>query len=122
MHIRQRDESMESFIIRFNKERLQIPGLSEELACTAFTMGVNDDGLLRKLHGLKGYPQTMDEMMTIAKAYVKQEKSIAMNHAVRKKQDVATNSESNREHQSSRNRGRSDSNQHPYSRSDHREE
>ncbi|XP_021991865.1 uncharacterized protein LOC110888657 [Helianthus annuus] len=42
LHIRRRDnETVESFIARFNKESLAIPGVTNDLACGAFLQGVN---------------------------------------------------------------------------------
>ncbi|XP_022014163.1 uncharacterized protein LOC110913649 [Helianthus annuus] len=68
LHIRRRDnETAENFIVRFNKESLAIPGVTNDLACGAFLQGVNDDELLRTLYGRDGVPPTIDEILRIAK-------------------------------------------------------
>jgi hypothetical protein len=37
-----------------------------------FMQGLDDDHLIRKLHGPDGIPHTMEALMHIAKVYVKQ--------------------------------------------------
>ncbi|XP_022014008.1 uncharacterized protein LOC110913490 [Helianthus annuus] len=108
LHIRRRDnETVENFIIRFNKESLAIPGVTNDLACGAFLQGVNDDELLRTLHGRDGVPPTIDEILRIAKVYVIQEKAVAASHAANRKKEALKNQEE-REHRGSRGKGRGD--------------
>ncbi|XP_022031283.1 uncharacterized protein LOC110932239 [Helianthus annuus] len=108
LHIRRRDnETVENFIIRFNKESLAIPGVTSDLACGAFLQGVNDDELLRTLHGRDGVPPTIDEILRIAKVYVIQEKAVAASHAANRKKEALKNQEE-REHRGSRGKSRGD--------------
>ncbi|XP_021971565.1 uncharacterized protein LOC110866728 [Helianthus annuus] len=94
LHIRRRDnETVENFIVRFNKESLAIPGVTNVLACGAFLQGVNDDELLRTLHGRDGVPPTIDEILRIAKVYVIQEKAVAASHAANRKKEAMKNQE-----------------------------
>ncbi|XP_022003389.1 uncharacterized protein LOC110900837 [Helianthus annuus] len=86
LHIRRRDnETVESFIVRFNKEGLEIPGVTNDLACGTFLQGVNDDKLLKTLYGRDGVPSTIEEILRIAKVYVTQEKTVAASHAANRK-------------------------------------
>ncbi|KAD0423211.1 hypothetical protein E3N88_44289 [Mikania micrantha] len=62
--------------IRYNLESLQINGTTEALKVAGFIHGVRDKHLIRKLHGVNGTPEDMNTLMTIAKAYVQQEKSV----------------------------------------------
>ncbi|XP_022003426.1 uncharacterized protein LOC110900876 [Helianthus annuus] len=107
-HIRRRDnETVESFIVRFNRESLAIPGVTNDLACGAFLQGVNDDELLRTLYGRDGVPPTIDEILRIAKVYVTQEKTVAASHAANRKKE-AQKSQDDREQRSSKGKRRGD--------------
>ncbi|KAD4982873.1 hypothetical protein E3N88_19544 [Mikania micrantha] len=55
---------------------LQINGTTEALKVAGFIHGVRDKHPIRKLHGVNGTPEDMNSLMTIAKAYVQQEKSV----------------------------------------------
>ncbi|KAD5961337.1 hypothetical protein E3N88_12810 [Mikania micrantha] len=70
------NETVEEFIVRYNLESLQINGTTEALKVAGFIHGVRDKHLIRKLHGVNGTPEDMNALMTIAKAYVQQEKSV----------------------------------------------
>ncbi|XP_022007353.1 uncharacterized protein LOC110906547 [Helianthus annuus] len=108
LHIRRRDnEIVESFIVRFNKESLAIPGITNDLACGAFLQGVNDDELLRTLYGRDGVPSTIDEILRTAKVYVTQEKTVAANHAANRKKE-AQKSQDDREQWNSKGKNRGD--------------
>ncbi|XP_022032871.1 uncharacterized protein LOC110933979 [Helianthus annuus] len=108
LHIRRRDnETVENFIIRFNKESLAIPGVTNDLACGAFLQGVNDDELLRTLHGRDGVPPTIDEILRIAKVYVIQEKAVAASHAANRKKEALKNQEE-KDHRGSKGKSRGD--------------
>ncbi|KAD4586583.1 hypothetical protein E3N88_24184 [Mikania micrantha] len=53
-----------------------INGTTEALKVAGFIHGVRDKHLIRKLPGVNGTPEDMNALMTIAKAYVQQEKSV----------------------------------------------
>ncbi|XP_022015448.1 uncharacterized protein LOC110915089 [Helianthus annuus] len=108
LDIRRRDnETVEKFIIGFNKESLAIPGMTNDLACGAFLQGVNDDELLRTLHGRDGVPPTIDEILRIAKVYVIQEKVVAASHAANRKKEALKNQEE-KDHRGSKGKSRGD--------------
>ncbi|KAC9158011.1 hypothetical protein E3N88_46282 [Mikania micrantha] len=70
------NETVKEFILRYNLESLQINGRTEALMVAGFIHGVRDRHLIRKLHGVNGTPEDMNSLMTIAKAYVQQEKLV----------------------------------------------
>ncbi|XP_021995379.1 uncharacterized protein LOC110892526 [Helianthus annuus] len=74
---------------------------------------VNDDELLRTLHGRDGVPPTIDEILRIAKVYVIQEKAVAASHPANRKKEALKNQE-DREQRGSKGKGRGDR----YQRSD----
>jgi hypothetical protein len=87
LHIwRQDGESVESSITRFNRESLQIGGVSEDLMIAGSMQWV--DHLIRKLHGPDSIPHTMEALMQIAKIYVKQEKTVALSRRSGKSKEV----------------------------------
>ncbi|KAK1436630.1 hypothetical protein QVD17_02412 [Tagetes erecta] len=62
-------ESLEQFLIRFNKESMQIQGASDQLRISGFCHGVRSVQLVEKLH--EDLPQTMEVLMDRARAFVK---------------------------------------------------
>jgi len=77
MHnIRRRDgDRVEEFIVRYNKENLQIKGAGEHLRVSGFN-GVRNNDLVRMIHR-DGAPETIEEIMEIAKARVRAENACA---------------------------------------------
>jgi len=76
-NIRRRDgERVEEFIVRYNKESLQIKGAGEDLRVSGFIHGVRNDDLVRMIHR-DGAPETIEEVMEIAKAWVRAENACA---------------------------------------------
>ncbi|XP_076889098.1 uncharacterized protein LOC143539763 [Bidens hawaiensis] len=74
--VRKDNETLKDFITRFNKEGLNIGGVSEELLRAAFRQNVKCDDLIRNLTGKDGMPQRWDDVMTAAKRYARMEKSL----------------------------------------------
>ncbi|KAI3807946.1 hypothetical protein L1987_23884 [Smallanthus sonchifolius] len=78
MYIRRRDnESIEDFITRYNKEALQIGGVSEDLMKVGFTQGARSEELIRCLRGRDGMPKTWSEIMTASKIFARTEKALS---------------------------------------------
>ncbi|KAI3807942.1 hypothetical protein L1987_23880 [Smallanthus sonchifolius] len=87
MYIRRRDnESIEDFITRYNKEALQIGGVSEDLMKVGFTQGARSEELIRCLRGRDGMPKTWSEIMTASKIFARTEKALSNQRVTEKKE------------------------------------
>ncbi|KAK1433246.1 hypothetical protein QVD17_10155 [Tagetes erecta] len=62
-------ENLEQFLVRFNKESMQIQGASDQLRISGFCHGVRNTQLVEKLH--EDLPQSMEVLMDRARAFVK---------------------------------------------------
>ncbi|MFS7921869.1 putative retrotransposon gag domain-containing protein [Helianthus anomalus] len=60
-------EGLEDFITRFNKECLEIGGVSEQLMRCHFKKAIRCDSLIRTITGKDGMPKEWDKLMEAAK-------------------------------------------------------
>ena len=75
MSIRQReDETLRSYITRFNKEALSIDEAEDKILVAAFTNGLRKDNLLFSLY--KNNPKTMSEVLCRATKYMNAEDAL----------------------------------------------
>ena len=73
--IKQREnESLQSFITRFNREALTINEMNDKLLLVAFHNGVNSDLFIHKLYEQE--PQTMAELVHSAQNFMNEEDTI----------------------------------------------
>lgn len=74
-NIKRKDsETVEQFMIRFNKESLQISGVVDQIRVSGFCHGVRHNQLVEKLH--EDLPQSMEVLMDRAKSFVKGKKCL----------------------------------------------
>ncbi|XP_076932259.1 uncharacterized protein LOC143597731 [Bidens hawaiensis] len=67
--VRRDNESLESFITRFNNDILNIGGISEDMLRGAFRVNAKSPEMVRCLIGRDGMPQTWDGIMSAAKVF-----------------------------------------------------
>ncbi|XP_021996337.1 uncharacterized protein LOC110893540 [Helianthus annuus] len=72
-------EGLEDFITRFNKECLEIGGVSEQLMRCHFKKAIRCDSLIRTITGKDGMPKEWDKLMEAAKIVAQTEESLAGN-------------------------------------------
>ncbi|XP_076931508.1 uncharacterized protein LOC143596688 [Bidens hawaiensis] len=72
--IRRDNESLENFITRFNNERLNIGGISEDMLRGAFRVNARSPEMVRCLTGRDGMPMTWDAITSAAKVFAATEK------------------------------------------------
>ncbi|KAJ0870483.1 putative retrotransposon gag domain-containing protein [Helianthus annuus] len=70
-------EGLEDFITRFNKECLEIGGVSEQLMRCHFKKAIRCDSLIRTITGKDGMPKEWDKLMEAAKIVAQTEESLA---------------------------------------------
>ena len=63
-----RNESLQSFITRFNREVLTVDEMDDKLMLVAFHNGVSSDLFIHKLYDQK--PQTMAELVHLAQSFM----------------------------------------------------
>ena len=66
-----RNESLQSFITRFNREVLTVDEMDDTLMLVAFHNGVSSDLFIHKLYDQK--PQTMAELVHLAQSFMNAE-------------------------------------------------
>ena len=66
-----RNESLQSFITRFNREVLTVDEMDDKLMLVAFHNGVSSDLFIHKLYDQK--PQTMAELVHLAQSFMNAE-------------------------------------------------
>ncbi|XP_076934710.1 uncharacterized protein LOC143601099 [Bidens hawaiensis] len=78
--VRRNNESIEDFITRFNNESLNIGGVSEDMLRGTFHKNVKSDELIWTLTGRDGMPTSWDEIMSAAKLFARNQKTLATNN------------------------------------------
>ncbi|XP_022041300.1 uncharacterized protein LOC110943876 [Helianthus annuus] len=76
---RRENEGLEDFITRFNKECLEIGGVSEQLMRAHFKKAIRCDSLIRTITGKDGMPKEWDKLMEAAKIVAQTQESLAGN-------------------------------------------
>ncbi|GJS79991.1 hypothetical protein Tco_0729872 [Tanacetum coccineum] len=75
-HVKQREgESTEAFMERYTSESLMFKGASEIMRISGFMHGITHPGLIKRLND--NIPKTVDEMMSVTKAFIHGEKAAA---------------------------------------------
>ncbi|XP_021994940.1 uncharacterized protein LOC110891541 [Helianthus annuus] len=74
---RRENEGLEDFITRFNKECLEIGGVSEDLMRAHFKKAIRCDSLIRTITGKDDIPKEWDKLMAAAKIVAQTEESLA---------------------------------------------
>ena len=69
-----KNESLRSFITRFNREALTVDEMDDKLLLVAFNNGVNSDLFIHKLY--EHEPQTMAELAHSAQSFINTEDAI----------------------------------------------
>ncbi|GJW65969.1 reverse transcriptase domain-containing protein [Tanacetum coccineum] len=83
-HVKQREgESTEAFMERYTSESLMFKGAPELMRISGFIHGITHPGLIKRLND--NIPKTVDEMMSVTKAFIRREKAAA-NQSKRKGQ------------------------------------
>ncbi|XP_022041109.1 uncharacterized protein LOC110943684 [Helianthus annuus] len=74
---RRENKGLEDFITRFNKECLEIGGVSEDLMHAHFKKAIRCDSLIRTITGKDGMPKEWDKLMAAVKIVAQTEESLA---------------------------------------------
>ncbi|XP_022014472.1 uncharacterized protein LOC110913967 [Helianthus annuus] len=70
------NESLESFVIRYNKECLEIGGIADQMARNHFIRVVKDDEMVMTLSGKEGLPEKWDDVIAAVKMYTQTQRSL----------------------------------------------
>ncbi|XP_021971866.1 uncharacterized protein LOC110867027 [Helianthus annuus] len=73
---RRENEGLEDFITRFNKECLEIGGVSEDLMRAHLKKAIRCDSLIRTIMGRDSMPKEWDKLMAAAKVVARTEESL----------------------------------------------
>ena len=69
-----KDETLRSYITRFNKEELSIDEINDKILIVAFTNGLRNENFLFSLY--KNYPKTMTDVLYRVIKYVNVEDTL----------------------------------------------
>ncbi|XP_021979767.1 uncharacterized protein LOC110875879 [Helianthus annuus] len=70
------NESLESFVIRYNKECLEISGITDQMARNHFILAVKDNEMVMTISGKEGLPEKWDDIMAAVKTYAQTQRSL----------------------------------------------
>ncbi|XP_021984721.1 uncharacterized protein LOC110880510 [Helianthus annuus] len=105
---RREGEGLEYFITRFNKEFLEIGGVSEDLMRTHFKKAISCDSLIRTIIGRDGMPKEWDKLMATSKIVVQTKESLTggrSNHYSDNQYSRINAQDSNRRNKKNKNSG-----------------
>ncbi|XP_022030492.1 uncharacterized protein LOC110931404 [Helianthus annuus] len=69
-------ESLESFLIRYNKECLEIGGIADQMDRNHFIRAVKYDEMVMTISGKEGLPEKWDGVMAAVKTYAQTQRSL----------------------------------------------
>ena len=70
MNIWRRDnESLEAFVVRYNKECLEIGDVADQMARNHFIKAVKDKQMVMTISGKEGLPKKWEDVMAAVKTY-----------------------------------------------------
>ncbi|XP_022031322.1 uncharacterized protein LOC110932283 [Helianthus annuus] len=70
------NESLESFVIRYNKKCLEIGGIADQMARNHFIRAVKDDKMVMTISGKEDLPEKWDEVIAAVKMYAQTQRSL----------------------------------------------
>ncbi|XP_022008126.1 uncharacterized protein LOC110907452 [Helianthus annuus] len=70
------NESLEAFVIRYNKEYLKIGGVADQMSCNQFLQEVNHDEMIMTISGKESLPEKWDDVMAAIKTYAQTTRSL----------------------------------------------
>ncbi|KAJ0854296.1 hypothetical protein HanRHA438_Chr14g0661051 [Helianthus annuus] len=77
MNIWQRDdESLEAFVVRYNKECLEIGDVQDQMARNHFIKAVRDRQMVMTISGKEGLPKKWEDVMAAVKTYAQTQRSL----------------------------------------------
>ncbi|XP_022014888.1 uncharacterized protein LOC110914401 [Helianthus annuus] len=70
------NKSLESFVIRYNKECLEIGGVVDQMARNHFIRAVKDEEMVMTISGKEGLPKKWEDVMAAVKTYAQTQRSL----------------------------------------------
>ncbi|XP_022027855.1 uncharacterized protein LOC110929063 [Helianthus annuus] len=70
------DESLEAFVVRYNKECLEIGDVADQMARNHFIKAVRDEQMVMTISGKDGRPKKWEDVMTAVKTYAQTQRSL----------------------------------------------
>ncbi|KAJ0936546.1 putative retrotransposon gag domain-containing protein [Helianthus annuus] len=105
---RRNDESLEAFVVRYNKECLEIGDVADQMARNHFIRAVKDREMIMTISGKEGLPKKWEDVMTAVKKYAQTQRSLEPHVAKAKPQAETSQQGSKRNNKRNRDVGNRD--------------